>query len=151
MSTYQAGDIRLNEKYYDCDCDWGYVKHKAVVQCPRCGASNDCDHPDSRADEVESTAELYQFDMTVHLSRLFDIKANSPEEAQLIANTVLEHFVEQLKGAKMETGHLINDDWVWIDSDEPDFLGEPDDPAAGEWAATCDWIDDQVVMLEVSE
>lgn len=148
MSVYQAGDIDLNEKYYDCECDWGYVKHKAVAKCPRCGASNDCDQPDSRANEVESTAELYQFDMTVHLSRLFDIKANSPEEAELIANTVLEHFVEELKGAKMETGHLVNDDWVWIDSDEPDFLGEPDDPAAGEWAATCDWIDDQVVMLE---
>ena len=137
--------VALNEKYYDCDCKWGYVKHKAVVQCPRCKAQNDSDHPDSHADEVESTAQLYQFNMTVHLSRLFDIKANSPEEAELIAATVQEHFVEQLKKAKIEDGCLVHDDWFWVEPEEPDFLGPPDDPAAEEWAATCEWIDDQIV------
>lgn len=43
--------IRLNEKYWDCECEENYIHAKYCKVCRRCGASRD-EQPDAHADEV---------------------------------------------------------------------------------------------------
>ena len=46
-------DIKLNDEYWDCECEHFYIHHKTESFCSKCGC-HESDMPDSRQDEIDS-------------------------------------------------------------------------------------------------
>jgi len=44
-------EIKMTEKYWDCECEENYIHPKTQPKCNICGAVAD-EQPDSRVDEV---------------------------------------------------------------------------------------------------
>lgn len=49
---YMIGDIQMDSKYWDCECEENYIHSKDEKSCKKCKAKQE-EQPDSIAKEVE--------------------------------------------------------------------------------------------------
>jgi hypothetical protein len=51
--AYWIGDIPLDERFWDCNCEDSYINSKYTPDCIWCGAKADsADQPDARVNEI---------------------------------------------------------------------------------------------------
>lgn len=48
----KIGNITLDSRYWDCECERMFIYPKAQLTCDKCGSHQD-EQPDSHANEVE--------------------------------------------------------------------------------------------------
>jgi hypothetical protein len=51
--AYWVGDIAIDERFWDCNCEDRYIHSKYTPSCLWCGANADsADQPDARVNEI---------------------------------------------------------------------------------------------------